>query len=182
MNQFRVSLWVGSPLLKIVPPPIISKSIRPHLYKKYYEKHSSETYTSEHIKLTEPDRLLQVSFEYGLSQKYKNTGNNSDLRYLNLYLFRNEQAPRHVDQFQALFKSRWRDLLNFSFSDFYRQYFTISIPSKTLITFSWLCQFILISLLTPQTTFQNKSDAVRKELKLNESKLSTSGDEGVESV
>ena len=67
MNQFRVSLWVGSPLLKIVPPPIISKSIRPHLYKKYYEKHSSETYTSEHIKLTEPDRLLQVSFEYGLS-------------------------------------------------------------------------------------------------------------------
>ena len=67
-----------------------------------------------------------------------------------------------------LFRSRWRDLLNFSFPDFYRQYFTISIPSKTIITFSWLCQFILISLLTPQTTFRNKSDAARKELKLKE--------------
>ena len=67
MNQFRVSLSVGSPLFKIVPPPKISKSIRPHLYKKNYEKHSSETYTSEYIKLTEPDKLLQVSFEYGLS-------------------------------------------------------------------------------------------------------------------
>ena len=80
-----------------------------------------------------------------------------------------------------LFRSRWRDLLNFSFPDFYRQYFTISIPSKTIITFSWLCQFILISLLTPQTTFRNKSDAARKELKLNENKLSSSGDERVQS-
>ena len=80
-----------------------------------------------------------------------------------------------------LFRSRWRDLLNFSFPDFYRQYFTISIPSKTIIIFSWLCQFILISLLTPQTTFRNKSDAARKELKLNENKLSSSGDERVQS-
>ena len=36
---------------------------------------------------------------------------------------------------------------------------------------------ILISLITPQKTFRNKSDAARKELKLNKNKLSSSGDE-----
>ena len=39
----------------------------------------------------------------------------------------------------------------------------------------------LISLLNPQTTFWNKSDAARKKLKLNENKLSSSGDEWVHS-
>ena len=72
-------------------------------------------------------------------------------------------------------------LLNFSFPDFYRQYSTISIPSKTIITFSWLCQFTLISLLTPQTTFRNKSDAAWKESKLNENKFSSTGDKRVQS-
>ena len=39
------------------------------------------------------------------------------------------------------------------------------------VTFSWFCQLTLISLLTLPTSFRNKSDAARKELKLNENKL-----------